>query len=326
MTMKKEPIFDIAQLAHIEIYSPKLEESANFFKEILGMTETHREGKSIYLRAYEDHYHNTLIITENDEAGLGHMALRTTSEAALERRAKAIEASGYGLGWIDGDVGHGRAYQFLTPDGHKIEILWDVEYYEASSEERTPLLNRPQRRPNIGVPVRRLDHINILSKDTNKNVEFLEELLGFKVRERILAEDDTDVAAWLSVSNLVHDIAIMGDALGEKGRLHHICYWYGFPQHLSDVADLLIERGYEIEAGPGKHGVTQAAFLYVLEPGGNRVELFGDPGYQIFDPDWKTVEWKGADLEKAIIWHGSNLPQEFFKYGTPVRESELIEN
>lgn len=322
--MVQEPMFDIAQLAHIEIYSPKLEESVAFFKDILGMDESHREGKSVYMRAYEDHYHNTLIITEHHEAGLGHIALRTTSEQALERRAAAIEALGCGIGWIDGDVGHGRAYQFRTPDGHKIEILWDVDYYEAPETERTPLLNRPQRRPNRGVPVRRLDHINLLSKETDKNMAFLQEALGFKVRERIVADDDSSIAAWLSVSNLVHDIAIMGDGMGESGRLHHICYWYGYPQHLSDVADLLIERGYDIEAGPGKHGVTQAAFLYVLEPGGNRVELFGDPGYQIFDPAWKTIEWKGKDLEKAIIWHGSNLPQEFFNYGTPARTGELI--
>ena len=40
------------------------------------------------------------------------------------------------------------------------------------------------------------------------------------------------------------------------------------------LEDLLIEAGYDIEAGPGKHGVTQAAF-YMLWAGGNRAELFG---------------------------------------------------
>ncbi|MFC2949157.1 catechol 2,3-dioxygenase [Virgibacillus sediminis] len=324
--MTKEPIFDVAQLAHFEIYSPKLEESVEFFSEILGMEEVERQGKSVYMRAYEDHYHNTLIITENDEAGLGHMALRARSPQALERRVAAIEEAGYGIGWIDGDIGHGPAYQFRTPDGHKVEIFWEVEYYQASDVEKTALLNRPQRRPNRGVPVRRLDHINLLAKETNKNVEFLEAVLGFNVRERILNEDNSDIAAWLSVTNLAHDIAIMGDALGEEGRLHHICYWYGYPQHLSDVADLLIDRGFEIEVSPIKHGVSQASCMYVFEPGGNRVELFGDSGYLIFDPDWKTVEWKGEDTEQAILWHGTKLPEDFFSYGTPVRSKETVEN
>ncbi|MDN7245220.1 catechol 2,3-dioxygenase [Planococcus shenhongbingii] len=324
--MTKEPILDVAQLAHVEIYSTDLEGSVKFFREILGMEEAHREGNSVYMRAYEDFYHSTLIITANDEAGLGHIAWRATSPQALERRAQAIEATGYGLGWIDGDIGHGRAYQFTLPDGHKMEILWDVEYYQAPEDQKTPLLNRPQKRPARGVPVRRIDHVNLTASETNKNVAFLEEALGFKVRERIMDGDDKDVAAWLSVTNLVHDIAVMGDPLGEKGRLHHICYWYGYPQHLSDVADLLIEAGFKIESGPGKHGVTQAAFLYVIEPGGNRVELFGDSGYQIFDPAWKTVEWKGVDLEHSVIWHGANLPAEFFEYATPVRTKAPVEN
>ena len=323
--MTKENIFDIAHLAHVELYSPKLEESVEFFREMLGMSEIARQGKSVYMRAYEDHYHNTLILTEHHEAGLGHLSLRATSAQALERRVAQIEKMGYGIGWIDGDVGHGRAYQFNSPDGHLMEVFWDVEYYQAPENQKTPLLNRPQKRPNRGVPVRRIDHVNLLASETNKNVEFLEEALGFKVRERILAEDKTDVAAWLSVSNLVHDVAIMGDALGEKGRLHHLCYWYGYPQHLSDVSDLLIDSGYEIEVSPIKHGVSQAQCMYVMEPGGNRIELFGDSGYLIFDPDWKTIEWDVKGIDQAILWHGTQLPQEFFTYGTPIRSKELVE-
>jgi catechol 2,3-dioxygenase len=324
--MTKENIFDIAHLAHVELYSPKLEESVEFFREMLGMSEIARQGKSVYMRAYEDHYHNTLILTEHHEAGLGHLSLRARSPQALERRVAQIEKMGYGIGWIDGDVGHGRAYQFNSPDGHLMEVFWDVEYYQAPEDQKTPLLNRPQKRPNRGVPVRRIDHVNLLASETNKNVEFLEEALGFKVRERILAEDKTDVAAWLSVSNLVHDVAIMGDALGEKGRLHHLCYWYGYPQHLSDVSDLLIDSGYEIEVSPIKHGVSQAQCMYVMEPGGNRIELFGDSGYLIFDPDWKTIEWDVKGIDQAILWHGTQLPQEFFTYGTPVRSKEPVGN
>ena len=324
--MEKEPIFDIAHLAHVELYSPKVEETVTFFKDIIGMNDVHREGKSVYLRAYEDHYHHSLIITENEEAGVGHFALRTTSPQALERRAQEIEKTGYGIGWIDGDVGHGRAYQFNSPDGHKMEIFWDVEYYESPEDQKTGLLNRPQRRPNRGVPVRRLDHINLLAKDPRKSSDFLEDVLGFKARERIIKDDGTDLAAWLSVTNLVHDIAIMEDALGEEGRLHHLCYWYGFPENLFDVSELLVEADYEIEVSPIKHGVSQALCMYVYEPGGNRIELFGDSGYLIFDPSWETVEWKGVDVGKSILWHGgNNLPADFFEYGTPARKKAPTE-
>ncbi len=316
--MEKEPIFDVAQLAHVEIFTPKPDETLGFFKNLLGMEESGRKGQSVYMRAYEDFYHHTLKITEAREPGMGHAAWRASSKQALERRVKAIEATGLGKGWIDGDDGHGDAYRFTTPDGHRMEILWDVEYYQAPEALKTPLMNRPQKRPSRGVPVRRLDHINLMASDVTANKQFMMDQLGFRLREHITLKDGSEAGAWLSVSPLVHEVAMMGDRMGGKGRLHHICYWYGYPQHLSDIADLFVENGIAIEAGPGKHGISQAYFMYVFEPGGNRVELFGDAGYLIFDPAWKPINWKEEELDKGIIWFGSPLPAEYFLYGTPV--------
>jgi len=72
---------------------------------------------------------------------------------------------------------------------------------------------------------------------------------------------------------------VIRDQSGARGRLHHICYWYGIPQHLSDAAEIMSENGITVEAGPGKHGIAQTLFMYVFEPGGNRLELVGDSGY-----------------------------------------------
>jgi catechol 2,3-dioxygenase len=313
----KEPIFDVAQLAHVEILTPKPDETLWFFKDLLALEETEREGQSVYLRAYEDFYHHTLKVTESDEPGLGHVAWRTTSPQALDRRVEAIEATGLGQGWSDGDKGHGPAYRFTTPDGHNMELLWEVDYAEIPEEKKSGLINRPQKRPLKGVPVRRLDHVNLLASDVTTNREFMQENLGFRLRENIILDNGAEVGAWISVSPLVHEIALMGDQTGSRGRFHHVCYWYGIPQHNSDIAEVFSEYGIQIEAGPGKHGISQALFMYVFEPGGNRVELFGDAGYLIFDPTWKPVTWKEEELEKGIIFYGSPLPAEFFLYGTP---------
>jgi hypothetical protein len=93
--------------------------------------------------------------------------MRTASPQALERRVAAIETSGLGVGWSAGDCGHGQAYRFTTPAGHPMELLWDVQYYEAPVEQQSPLRNRPQKRPLRGVPVRRLDHINLMAADVS---------------------------------------------------------------------------------------------------------------------------------------------------------------
>lgn len=320
----QEPNYDVAQIAHVEIYSPDVDATLWFFRDLLGMVESGREGNSIHMRAYEDFYHHSLTITHRDQPGLGHIGWRSSSPQALERRAKAIEATGYGKGWIEGATGHGRAYEFVTPDGHRNRIFWDVDYAEVPQDEQSCLINRPQRRPLQGVPVRRLDHVNIMTADVSKTRSFYEDALGFRTRENIMLGGE-EAAAWMSVSPQVHEIACMKDRSGAHGRLHHVAYWYGTPQHLNDISDVFAERGIRVEAGPGKHGISQAMFMYVYEPGGNRVELFGDCGYLILDPAWKTRTWTEENLDKGIIFYGSPVPQEFFLYGTPDAPAAVAE-
>ena len=59
--------------------------------------------------------------------------MRAASPEALQRRVTAIEASGRGIGWADGDPGYGPTYVFTDPDGHEFGI-----YYESSGTPRPP--------------------------------------------------------------------------------------------------------------------------------------------------------------------------------------------
>src|ERR1700741_4162197 len=113
---------DLAHLAQVELCSPKPAESLRFFTEIVGMTESGTRGDSVYLRAWDDYEHHTLKLTAANVAGVRHVAFRATSPDALEHRAAVVEAAGFGDGWTDGDLGHGRTYAFHTSDGHKMEI------------------------------------------------------------------------------------------------------------------------------------------------------------------------------------------------------------
>ena len=45
--MLSEPIMDLAHLGHVEIFTPKPEQSLHFFVNIMGMTESGRKGDSV---------------------------------------------------------------------------------------------------------------------------------------------------------------------------------------------------------------------------------------------------------------------------------------
>lgn len=308
---------EIAHLGHVEIFTPRPAQSLRFFQEIFGMEVTERQGQSVYLRAWGDYERHTLKLTEAEQAGLGHVGWRAMSPQALERRAQALATAGYGHGWITGDAGHGPAYQFTDPDGHPMEIYYETERYKAPEELHSRLFNQPQKFTGRGAAVRRIDHVNLLCQSVPPNRTFLQEKLRFKLRELLQPEvEGPEEGAWLSVTPLVHDIAYTRDITGSNGRLHHVAYWLDTREEILRAADILTENDIFIEAGPAKHNITQAFYLYLYEPGGNRIEIYSGT-YLIFAPDWEPIIWRRKERGRGVYW-GGTLPESFKTYGTPV--------
>lgn len=291
--MKKNPHF-ISHLAHVEIFSPKLEESAVFFKEVVGLEESYRDENSIYLRAWGEYYHHSLKITRGDNPGLGHIGWRADSEDALEEAVKHLESTEFGIGWIEGDIGHGPAYQFKSPDGHLEEIFWQVELCEISEEKRSKWRNRPQKNHGRGISPRRIDHITLHSNDVKKDREFYQSL-GFRYNEGIFLDandpNSSEIGAWLSVTNLSHDIAFLKGNDNTSGGFNHVCYAVESREEVLLAADHIVESGYTLEfGGPTRHALAEGFFFYVIEPGGNRFELYAG-AYLLFAPDFGPIRW-----------------------------------
>jgi catechol 2,3-dioxygenase len=314
-----EPLHEVAHISHAELLTPTAEESLRFFVDILGMEIEAQEGQSVFLRGWGDYQRSCLKLTEAETSGLGHMALRTWSPEALERRVAAVEATGLGLGWIDGDVGHGPAYRFTDPDGHVFELLYEVERYEPPPELRPALKNQPQRYTGRGCAIKRLDHVNILAADVRASRVFCTDQLGYRLHERIELDDGTESGAWMSVSIAAHELIYTADAYGARGRLHHLAFWVDTREECLRAADIWLDAGITIEAAPSKHAIAQGFFLYGLEPGGNRIEVTTG-GYFVFDPEVEPVVWTEAERAKGQAW-GVKTVESFHTYGTPPVEA-----
>ncbi len=309
------PIRDVAHLGHLELLTPRPEESLAYFVDVLGMEPVGEDGDSVFLRGFGDYERASLKLTASRQAGIAHLSFRTVSQEALEHRAKAIEASGLGRGWIEGDVGHGPAYQFLDPDGHLLELYYETERYVPPPELRPALKNQPQRYPARGVSVRRLDHVNLLAVDPAANRVFLEQQLGFKLTEQIMLDDGTEAGVWMTVNNKSYELTYTMDATGTRSRFHHVAYAVDEREDVLRAADICLEHGVFIETGPHKHAIQQTFFLYTWEPGGNRVEVAAG-GYLIFAPDWEPVVWSQAERAKGQAW-GLQTVESFHTRGTP---------
>ena len=309
---------DLAHIGHAELLTPRPDESLRFFEEVLGMEVEAREGQSVFLRGWGDYQRYGLKLTESDRAGLGHMALRAWSPQALDRRVAAVEASGLGSGWIDGDLGHGPAYRFTDPDGHVMELYFETEKYDPPEHLRPSLKNQPQRYVGRGAAVKRLDHVNVLAQDVLPNRTFAEEVLGYRLYERIVLDDGSEAGAWLSLSIAAHELIYVTDARRERGRLHHLAFWVDTREEVLRAADLFLDHGVHIEAAPSKHAIAQGFFLYGFEPGGNRIEVTTG-GYLVYDPDPEPTVWTEVERARGQAW-GMKTVESFHTYGTPAPE------
>lgn len=312
-----EPCHDIAHLAHVEMYTDRYEDSLRFFTEIYGLTLTAEDEHSAYLRAFDDYEFHSLKLTRHTTTGVGHVAYRASSEAALQRRVRAIEASGFHIhGWTEGDLGHGRAFRFEDPFGHVFEIYYDTHRYVPPAGQKAALKNIAQRYHGRGACPRRLDHLNLLASDVREFRRFMETCLGSRVTEMIQLDNGRIGGCWFTINNKTYDLACTEEHGGGTGRLHHVTYATDQREDILRAADIFLENGVHIETGPHKHAIQGTFFLYVWEPAGNRVELANAGARLILAPDWEPIIWTETDRKKGQAW-GLKTIETFHTHGTP---------
>lgn len=315
----------VAHLGHVEIQVADLEASKRFFSDAVGLTVSHEDNRQVYLRAWQDFEHHTLILTEGSERGLGHIAFRVSEPDGLEQFSRHFEQIGMDHEWVSAgsEEGQGEAIRFVTPGGMPMELYWDMEKFQAYDPElKSPYPSFPQKTPTTGVVPRRVDHVNVIVDDVVAEQEWITEHLGIHHRYYTEAEGGVRTGSWLSATNLSHDIALMRNKNQDGGLLHHPAYFLDTTDDLVKASTLVPQYGGEIEWGPGMHATSGAKFLYFIEPGGNRIEMWTG-GMMIFAPDWEPIRWDAEVANLGFNLWGTLPPESFFTYGSrPVALSE----
>ena len=309
---------DLAHIGHVELLTPRLEESVSCFTDVLGMTVVGTEGDSVHLRGESEYELSGLKLTASDRAGVGHIGIRTRDAEALARRTAALAANGVAGAWNEGDVGHGPAYAFRAPDGHAIELYWETERFvpEPPPAGLPPLArDRLGRRGGAGVDVRRLDHISLLAADVGRAAAFAWGALGFSLYDEVIEDDGSVSGAWLSLGPRPLELVYARDRLGGAGRLHHLAFWVDTREEVLRAADIFVDRGVPIEVAPAQHTIGRSFFLYGFEPGGNRIEVTTGAEL-VLDPDPPTRTWTAAERRRGVGW-GTSFPPSWTEYGTP---------
>jgi catechol 2,3-dioxygenase len=300
--------YNVIRCARAVLLVKDLEASRKFYVDALGFIETESDENHIYLRGLEEHNHHSLVLKKADKAAVEVLGYKVSSEADLDSLANMFEKEGYPVKWVEKGKQYalGRALRVNDLSGLPLEFFAEMDTVER-------LLQRYDLYK--GSRMQRIDHFNCAVTDVAEAYTFYKEKLGFACSEYTDTPEGNIWAAWLHRKQNVHDVAFMN---GKGPRLHHIGFWLPDQLSLIHTCDVLASMGYgeAIERGPGRHGLSNAFFLYLRDPDGHRIELYsGD--YLTSDPDFEPIRWDINDPMRQTFW-GHEAPDKWFNEASTV--------
>lgn len=297
------PPFNIVRLSHTELRVTDLAWSRGYYVDTLGLQVTHEDADTIYLRAMEERGHHCLILRRATTPSVGVLGFKVWSEDDLDRAEQWFRTKGLPVAWIARPF-MGRVLATRDPWGVPLEFY--------ATMDRLPPIHQKYALYR-GVKPLRIDHFNLFSANVDAAVAFYGEM-GFRVTEYTADEETGRTwAAWMHRKGGVHDVAFTN---GTGPRLHHLAFWVPTPLNIIDLLDLMATSGYleNIERGPGRHGISNAFFLYIRDRDGHRTEIYCSD-YQTCDPDQEPIRWDLKDPQRQTLW-GAPAPRSWFELGS----------
>jgi catechol 2,3-dioxygenase len=299
---RPRPPFDILRAAHAELLVTDLDAAEEFYVERLGLVATARIGGSLYLRGWEEHLHHSLVLRRAGEPAVDHIAFRVREDADLSALGKAFGAMGCECRWEEHERGQGPGLRVLDPFGFPLEFFREMAVVEPLTQAF-----HLQR----GAPIMRFDHVNLHVTHVERALEHWLGL-GFRCSEYISTDGPKErvTGAWALRKSTVHDLALTA---GRGPRLHHVGLYVADPMGVIRACDQLASAGLAgcIERGPGRHGVSNAFFVYLRDPDGHRVELYACD-YFTGDPDRPPIRWSTTDPSCRSFW-GARAPDSWYE-------------
>ena len=266
----------VLRLGEIGIRVLDLDDARTHYVDRMGLHEvmTDETNRQIYLKAWDEHDHHSVVLREADEAGLDYVAYKVFDDATLDDLEPKIEKFGISVSPIEAGVypKSGRRLEFTLPSGHRMQLFAEQEQIGNTLGTRNPGV-MPDEGVIRGFRINRLDHCLLGGPNIDECARLFQEVFDFDLAERIEdQESEASLALFLSCSTKPHDVAFVIQP--EPGRFHHVSFLLESATDVIYAADMIGKYRIPVDVGPNRHGVTRGNTIYFFDPSGNRNEVF----------------------------------------------------
>lgn len=287
--------FPVIALRSVEISTPDMAKSVDFYTQVWGLTVAAEAGGKVYLGGTGDDFH-VLELKQAERAELRKITFRAASTDDLGKLLEKCRASGCTvmreLGEADNPAG-GHRFVVREPQGSVIEFVHGDLRKTGSA---------------VANQVQRLAHVNINSSEIEALSSFYQNVLGFQLTDR------SKMMAFLRCNDDHHAVVL---AEAPANGLNHIAFLMPDIESVMRGSGRVVDHGYPIGWGVGRHGPGDNVFAYFVDPTGVVIEytaevLQVDDSYRFRGPDewvWppgRTDHWgiappKSDDCKKAQL-------------------------
>lgn len=243
--------FPVTALRSVELLVPDLAAAERFYVTTWGLSVAARDGGRIWLHATGADCH-VLCLAEGERAAIRSVTFRAGSPAALEQVLGTAQETGATLLARPAPLeepGGGLAATLRDPSGFVLRLVTGDAPRRADPPDR----DRPDR----------LAHVNLNCTDVDATARFLEQGLGFALsdRSKIMAFERC---------NSDHHAVVLAEA--PLNGLNHVAFNMPGWEGVMRGAGRMIDAGFPIAWGPGRHGPGDNVFAYFIDPFGIVIE------------------------------------------------------
>ncbi len=248
-------------LHHAGLRVANLAEAKARWEHILGLHgETVHATAAILRCTYEDY--GLALVESTAPPGLDYVCYELVAGMSLEDAASTLAARGAAVSRVQVPV-RGDALETADPDGNRVRLVARVR-----PDDRRPAEVRGSTRIPGWHP-RKFGHVNFLTADVQRQVQWYTQVLGFGVTDWIGTE-----GVWLHVDRDHHVLAFLQK---EIAHIHHLAFELVDWGEMRVALDHLAQNRRHIVWGPGRHGMARNLFSYFrMREEELFVELFAD--------------------------------------------------
>lgn len=262
--------FPVTALRSVEMSTPDLARSVDFYTKIWGLDFAAEADGKVFLAATGSDFH-VLELKAGDHPALRKVTFRARSHEDLFDLHTRARAAGCVVlrepGPSSGPAG-GQSLVVREPQGCCLEFV-----YGDRRKAGKVVPDRPER----------LAHVNINTADIDALSSFYHDVAGFRLTDR------SKTMAFLRCNHDHHAVVL---AEAPVNGLNHIAFLVPDIESVMRASGRMIDHGFPIGWGVGRHGPGDNVFAYFVDPTGVVIEYTAEvlqvnDSYRVKGPD----EW-----------------------------------